>query len=223
MPDWKKLVREHIASSALPAASREEVVSELAAHLEEAYEAALLQGLTEKAAVEFTLQEVNDWHALAARIHRARSEENPMNNRTRSLWLPAMANLIVAPGWLMILQKLAVQPRVLWIGDMAMVLYLPWLVTLPIFGAFGALLAKRAHARFVNRLIVGLSPALAVLGAFALILPVSLVVDQHRLTNFPFAYFALTIFNWVVLPALALLIGTLPFLRETNTLARTEA
>ena len=223
MPDWKKLVREHIASSALAAASREEVVSELAAHLEEAYEASLLQGLTEKSAVEFTLQEVDDWHALAARIQRARSEENPMNNRTRSLWLPAMANLIVAPGLLMILQKLAVQPRVLWIGDMAMVLYLPWLVALPIFGALGAFLAKRAHARFVNRLIVGLSPALAVLGAFALVLPVSLVVDSHRLRDFPFAYFALTICNWVVLPALALLIGTLPFLRETNSLARTEA
>lgn len=223
MPDWKKLVREHIASSALPAASREEVVSELAAHLEEAYDAALLQGLTEKAAVDFALQEVDDWHALAARIQRARSEENPMNNRTRSLWLPAMANLIVAPGLLMILQKLAVQPRVLWIGDMAMVLYLPWLVTLPIFGAFGALLAKRAHARLVDRLIVGLSPVLAVLGAFALVLPVSLVVDSHRLRDFPFSYFVLTIFNWVVLPALALLIGTLPFLRETNSLARTEA
>jgi hypothetical protein len=223
MPDWKKLVREHIASSALAAASREEVVSELAAHLEEAYEASLLQGLTEKSAVEFTLQEVDDWHALAARIQRARSEENPMNNRTRSLWLPAMANLIVAPGLLMILQKLAVQPRVLWIGDMAMVLYLPWLVALPIFGALGAFLAKRAHARFVNRLIVGLSPALAVLGAFALVLPISLVVDSHRLRDFPFAYFALTICNWVVLPALALLIGTLPFLRETNSLARSEA
>ena len=223
MPDWKKLVRERIASSALPAASHEEVVSELAAHLEEAHEAALLQGLTEKAAVEFTLQEVDDWHALGARIHRARSQENPMNNRTRSLWLPVMANLIAAPGLLMILQKLAVQPRVLWIGDMAMVLYLPWLVTLPIFGAFGAFLAKRAQAPFMNRLIVGLSPALAVLGAFALVVPVSLVVDSHRLRDFPFAYFALTIFNWVVLPALALLIGTLPFLREPHGLARSEA
>ena len=146
-----------------------------------------------------------------------------MNPRTRSLWLPAMANLIAAPGLLMILQKLAVQPRVLWIGDTAMVLYLPWLVTLPIFGAFGALLAKRAHARSVNRLIVGLSPALAVLGAFALVLPVSLVVDSHRLRDFPFAYFALTIFNWVVLPGLGLLIGTLPFLREPNRPAPSEA
>jgi len=85
-----------------------------------------------------------------------------MNDRTRSFWLPAMANVIAAPGLLMILQKLAVQPRVLWIGDMAMVLYLPWLVALPIFGAFGAFLASRARARSIRRLMVGLSPALAV-------------------------------------------------------------
>ncbi len=146
-----------------------------------------------------------------------------MNPRTRSLWLPAMVNLVAAPGLLMILQKLAIQPRVLWIGDMAMVLYLPWLVTLPIFGAFGAFLAKRANADSVNRLIVGLSPALAVLGAFALVLPVSLITDRHLLSNFPFAYFALTVCNWVVLPAIALLVGTLPFLREPNRPAHSEA
>ncbi len=146
-----------------------------------------------------------------------------MNNRTRSLWIPAMINVIVAPGLLMILQKLSVQPRVLWIGDMAMVLYLPWLITLPVFGALGAFLARRAQARFMNRIIVGLSPALAVLGAFALVLPVSLVVDRHQLTNFPFAYFALTIFNWVLLPALALFLGTLPFLREPESIAHSEA
>ncbi len=222
MPDWKKLVREHIASAALPPASREEVVSELADHLEETYETARSRNLTDPAALERVAQEVSDWHRLVKEISRAK-EEKTMNNRTRSLWLPAMANLIAAPGLLMVFQKLAVQPRVLWIGDMAMVLYLPWLITLPIFGAFGAFLAKRAHARFVHRLIVGLSPALAVLGAFALVLPVSLVVDRQALRHFPFGYFALTICNWVVLPALALLLGTLPFLRERNSLARSEA
>lgn len=151
MPDWKKLVREHIASSALPAASREEVVSELAAHLEEAYEAALLQGLTEKSAVEFTLQEVNDWHALAARIQRARSEENPMNNRIRSLWLPAMANLLAAMSALMVMQKMGEQPRLVWVntagGQFAMAFYLPWLMTLPLFGAAGAYIARRNAGR----------------------------------------------------------------------------
>jgi hypothetical protein len=223
MPDWKKLVGECIAPSALPSASHNEVVSELAAHLEETYEGALSQGLTEPAAVALARQEVSDWHVLAKEISRAKSEENYMNNRTRSLWLPAMANVILAPGLLMILQKLAVQPHVLWIGNMAMVLYLPWLITLPLFGAFGAFLAKRAQAHLVNRLIVGLSPALAVVGAFAVILPASLVIDRHLLTNFPFAYFALTICNWILLPAFALLLGTLPFLRQPNTLARTEA
>lgn len=223
MPDWKKLVRERMDPTTLPPAHREEIVSELAAHLEETYEAARTQGMNETAAVELTLQEVRDWHVLAKEILGAKAEEHPMNNRTRSLWIPAMANLIAAPGLLMILQKLAVQPRVLWIGDMAMVLYLPWLITLPIFGAFGAFLAKRTQAHMMNRLIVGLSPALAILGSFALLLPVSLVVDRHRLQDFPLAYFALTIVNWVVLPAFALFIGTVPFLRGTNSPAGIEA
>ena len=68
MPDWKKLVRERIAPSALPAASREEVVSELAAHLEETYKDARSRGLTDAAAVECALQEVSDWHLLAKEI-----------------------------------------------------------------------------------------------------------------------------------------------------------
>jgi hypothetical protein len=36
-------------------------------------------------------------------------------------------------------------------------------------------------------------------------------------------FFGLTIFSWVLLPALALLVGTVPFLRETNSPARRDA
>ena len=36
-------------------------------------------------------------------------------------------------------------------------------------------------------------------------------------------FFGLTIISWVLLPALALLVGTVPFLRETNSPARSEA
>lgn len=214
MPDWKSLVRERLSSLNSPLVSNDDVIVELAGHLEETCEEARLRNLDEPEASDLALQEVADWHVLAAQIRRAKSEEDSVNDRTKGLWLPAMVNLIVAPGLLMIIQKLAVQPRVLWIGDMAMVLYFQWLVALPVFGAFSALLAKRAHARFVTRLIVGLSPALAVLGAFALVLPVSLVIDRQALRHFPFACFALTICNWVVLPAFALLLGTLPFLGE---------
>ena len=222
MSDWQKRIREKLDACRLPQPIHQEVVSELTDHLEETYEDARSRGLTDAAAVELALQEVGDWRVLAREISRARAEETLMNNRTRTLWIPAMINVIAAPGLLMMLQKFAVQPRVLWIGDMAMVLYLPWLVTLPIFGAFGAFLAKRANARLVSRLIVGLSPALAILGAFAVVLPVSLFVDR-RISGFPIAYFALTIFNWVVLPTLALLIGTVPFLREPDRLPRSAA
>jgi hypothetical protein len=224
MPDWKKLVREHIASSALPAASREEVVSELAAHLEEAYEAALLQGLTEKSAVEFTLQEVNDWHALAARIQRARSEENPMNNRIRSLWLPAMANLLAAMSALMVMQKMGEQPRLVWVntagGQFAMAFYLPWLMTLPLFGAAGAYIARRTQGDTLACLAAGLSPGLTLIGLIALIAPWGLFIDG--LSVYRLVMIAAGIFTWGVLPSIALLLGALPFLREPSNLACSE-
>jgi hypothetical protein len=225
MPDWKKLVREHIASSALAAASREEVVSELAAHLEETYEAALLQGMTDAAAVELALQEVSDWRVLAANIHRAKSEEDPMNDRIKSLWLPAMVNLLAAMLVLMLMQKMGTQPRLVWVdaagGKFAMTFYFPWLVTLPFFGAAGAYLARRAQGKTLARLAAGLSPGLTLIGLITLIAPWGLFIDG--LSVYRLVMIAAGIFTWGVLPSIALLLGALPFLRQPNALARTEA
>ncbi len=220
-PDWKAIVRERMSASGPSCDAREEVIAELAGHLEETYEAALTQGITEDAALEFTLQEVNDWRVLAANIRRAQLKEDPMNERTRTMWLPAMASLAGAALLLLIVQKLGVQPRVGWVQDtaqqkMAMVFYLPWLIALPVFGALGALLAGRSQASKLHRVIAGTAPALAMLGSFAVLLPVSLVLDRTaHLSGFPWGYFALTVLNWVGLPALALLLGALPFLRDS--------
>ena len=219
MRDWKELVKERLAArgrrgSALGSAE-EEVVAELAAHLEEAYEEARSRGMSEALAVQLALQEVEDWRVLAADICRAKAEESGMNDRTKSLWLPGMVNLIAAPGLLMILQKLGVHPRVVWVGSMAMVFYFPWLITLPIFGALGALLAKRAQGSTGYRLVAGLAPALAILGAYALFLPLGLVLGRPHISEFPWVYFVLMLLNWVGLPAGALMLGALPFLRES--------
>jgi hypothetical protein len=46
MQDWRDQVRERLESCGLPQVDRKEVVSELATHLEESYEAALSQGRT---------------------------------------------------------------------------------------------------------------------------------------------------------------------------------
>ena len=50
-----------------------------------------------------------------------------------------------------------------WIGDMAMVLYLPWLITLPILARSEPSWRNAPMPHFVHRLIAALSPALAIL------------------------------------------------------------
>src|SRR5271168_3171541 len=100
MPDWKQpawnmIVRECMKFPHSQCNLDEGVIAELVAHLEETYELAVSRGLDATAALEGTLQEValqeiNDWRVLAANIHRAKSEEGPMNQqRARKLWLPA--------------------------------------------------------------------------------------------------------------------------------------
>lgn len=101
---------------------------------------------------------------------------------------------------------------------MALTLYWPWLVTLPLFGALGAYLARCAEAARAFRISAALSPALVVLFAMCLILPWGLYIDgfsTYRLT-----YFLLAMVNWAGIPAIALLVGASPFLRSYAQRAR---
>jgi len=218
-PDWKNLVRERMESHEPAPTDCEEVVAELAAHLEETYEAAQSQGLNEETALKRTLREVEDWRVLAADIRHAK-QEGPMNSRTKNLWLPGAATLLGASVFLMALQRTSFQPRLVWIGHAAMLFYWPWLAGLPVFGAFGAYLSQRAHGPLKARLAAGLSPALVMLVTMCVILPVGLALDGFSM--FRLFYFALALANWVVLPAFALLLGAAPFLRETGVSRRPQ-
>ena len=215
MPDWKKLVRERMESSLLPAAGREEIVSELAAHLEETYEAALSQALTDEAAIALTLQEVSDWHVLAGKIRDAKSQEDPMNYRTMTLWLPAMASILGASLAMTMLQKIGVRPHLVWTARVAMSFYWPWLAVLPFFGALGAYLSRWAGGALRSRVVATLSPVLWLLLMALLFEPVELV--HSGFSHLP--YFGYGVANWVAIPGFALLIGALPFLRESPALA----
>lgn len=117
-PDWEEIVGDRLH---LPASARE-AIPEIAAHLEETYADALAEGLTGAVAIEFTLQQVDDWRELRESICRAKCKEAPMNPRTKTLWLPAIAILFAGGLALLLLDRAAILQRFIWIACMALLL-----------------------------------------------------------------------------------------------------
>ena len=124
MPDWKELVRRRMRGLALPPAERDDVIRELAAHLEECYAQARSEGLNQDEAFNFAMEEipeVKDWQRLAAAVCNAK-QENAMNDRTKTVWLPGITLLFGAGLLLVFLDRAAYLQRFIWIACMVMLL-----------------------------------------------------------------------------------------------------
>ncbi len=52
MPDWKKLVHERLQKLSLPPERKQEIVNEIAGHMEDVNEERLQEGISEKEALE---------------------------------------------------------------------------------------------------------------------------------------------------------------------------
>jgi predicted permease len=95
MPDFKGFVREHLQSLALPGDREMAIVEELAAQLEDAYEARIAEGLSEEQAWNAVRDEIPDWNALGdelldaepiiARLTRPQRESFPDEKRRHVL------------------------------------------------------------------------------------------------------------------------------------------
>jgi hypothetical protein len=219
MRDWRKRVRERLDSCGLPPAIHEEVVSELADHLEETYEDARSRGLTDSAAAELALQEVTDWGVLAANIRRATSREDGMNYRTKSLWLPGLASFAAASLFLLVLTQISLQPQFLvrLNSGLGRSFFIGWLLAQVLFGGLGAFLSRRAGGTRTARIVAGEFPALVMFGVWALVIPASAFAEHNTFVLQHPLYYALGIFPWVVLPGIALLLGAAPFLKEPKS------
>jgi hypothetical protein len=117
--NWVETVRRRMAG-ALPPSAREDVIAELAAHLEEAYNEARRRGLSEPGAFHMALNHVTDWDTLANDICRAKSREDSMNQRTKALWLPGIVILFAAGLLLMLLDRAPVLQQLLFLGCMGL-------------------------------------------------------------------------------------------------------
>jgi hypothetical protein len=222
--DWQVLVRERLSGRGLSRAQQHEVVAELAAHLEDFYEEQRAQGANEAEAIRRALDEVTDWCRLARKIRNSKKEEGQMNARTKNVWLPGFATLTAAMGTLEIMTRLNIEPKMIWHGSMALVqLYLPWLAVLPLIGGLGAYLSRQAQGQMRARLVAALFPALVPFAVFCPAIAVSAVLEHHLTwTVVPLA-FAVLVFNWVLLPGTALLLGALPFLRNSRMQSAQQA
>lgn len=211
MHDWKKEVAGNLKNIGLPAREQEEVITELADYMQDRYEQALAEGMSDSEAVECCLDEAAGWRRMGQRIRRAKREEGVMNHRTKTLWVPGLASLTLASVLLMALQRMAfLQPRIIWKDGGALVFYFAWWLLLPLCGAAGAYLSRRAGGRGLISVAAGLFPAIVMFAAFCVFLPVSIFVERNAFVMQHPTLFALTILNWTLIPALALLVGAAP-------------
>jgi hypothetical protein len=160
MPDWHELVRRRLSGLVLDDREKDEVQVELAAHLAETCEEMRRQGMTEEEAERRTISQVEDWQELRQRIQTARTKENAMTNRVKQFWLPSLLTLLLSMGLLTLIQVFGPNPWLVarksgWtlVAPVA-VIYIPWLLSLPLIGAMGAYLSNRAGGsrRAVHRI-----------------------------------------------------------------------
>lgn len=213
MADWRELVRQRLAGLALDFSDQEEVQAEIAAHLEESCEQLRAEGLPEPEAVQRTLAQVADWNDLGRKIALAKKGEVVMKKRIQQLWIPGFLTLLLSVLFLMALQKLGFQPRIVWTGPAAILLYVLWLLALPFIGSLGAYLSTRAGGSRGTVLLASVFPPLALNGAFLLMFPIDLAVKGIMGHQLDFSFVASALLRdeigWILIPGMALFAGGL--------------
>jgi len=228
MPANRDLLGERLGALGLAPHREEEILRELGDHLED--QAATLEagGMASDAALRRALNDVSDWPAVRREIVSAELGEEYMNYRTKALWLPALCASVIGCGMLRLMQFSGLVPHFYFLsGGLYYTFYIPWLIALPIVGAIAAFWSKRAGGKPIHRLLAALAPSI---GPFSMILTgpfigllIYLFLRLRTKGHMPspwsgfhppligvFAVLA----SWVLLPAVGLLIGALPFLRR---------
>lgn len=220
MPDWQALVRQRLTQQRSGAEMEPEVTEELAHYLEDFYEAGLNNRLTEREAAQRALAEVRNWPRLARRIKFARDGGEMLKQRVQTLWMPGLVAAILTLAVSIAVNRVA---STLFAGPRtAIFVYAGWLLILAAIGAFAAAWSRLAGGSIANRTAAALFPAATILAALgslltnpelkiALIASVFSPGDVRISPILP--VIANSVLGGILLPAVALLAGALPFLR----------
>jgi hypothetical protein len=161
MPDWKQIVRKNLPVLGV---CSPEFTEELAAHLEDSYEALLCEGLPAEVAFQHTIGRIEGrcrvW--LVTRF----LQEELIAGFIRKVALPGLLTSTAAWFFHWALAMGHLRPEVLWpLGGQ---LPLWWWCLLPICGALGALLSQRNGGSRLQRMAASQLPS-AILGTLVLL------------------------------------------------------
>src|SRR5581483_2341634 len=209
MPDWKFLVHERLNELHLDPTEREEVISELSSHLEDAYASFCRQGLCAEEAQRRSLAGI-PWRRLAVEIQHAKHKGGSMNKRTKQFWVPALATLAISEGVLLAISCTVGSHPHLFLRGSKMI-YLPWLISLPIAGATAAYFSRRAGSGLKTVVTASLFPAGVGLSFIFVGLGITLVTGARIFAQPQWLYVSRALALGVIIPAIALLLGSLPF------------
>ncbi|HMD32548.1 MAG TPA: hypothetical protein VKG84_11615 [Candidatus Acidoferrales bacterium] len=210
--DWHRFVRERLGGQPRASVPSEEVIAELAEHLEDVYQDARRRGLSHEAAMASTKEQTSDWRLLAERIRRARAREDVVSHTAKTIWVPGISVLFFAS--LLLLAMTRLMPPTAWASPHG-----PWLVAVPwlcaylVFGALGAWWSYRAGGSMSERFFSGVFPAALHLAIFVTGAAAAMIGRPWSSEYRQLAFLATVFLRWVMIPGAALALGTLPFLR----------
>jgi hypothetical protein len=207
MPDWRAYARNRLGSLCSARADEEEVVCELAGHLEECYAALRAKGMPEEEAFSETCARTGNWEELRTGIVSA-IQEGTMHDRIKQIWVPALVTLFSSYIVLALLQWAGTRPMISHPGEpRGVVFYLPWLFLLPLIGAIGAYLSRRAQGDGWRVYLAASLPALALGAFFLLLFPLTFAINRQVPLQTKGTALVTMMVGWVVLPGIALCMG----------------
>jgi hypothetical protein len=211
MRDWVEYVKARLRVSGLEDAEEQDMIEELAGHLEETYLSLCSRGVSEPDAGRLASDQVKNWEKLRSQILSAKQEVG-MENRTAQLWIPAVITLLSSAGLLVVLEVLGVHGVVIHgSGLTAIFVNPPWLLGLIVCGALGTFLAQRAKAGTILMHLSSVFPVLLMATAMIVVFVAALLLDRNIFPVFDMAMVGAGIANGVLLPGIALLIGNCLF------------
>ncbi len=209
MHDWKSLIEQRVAKLKLPESQREEVVNELAAHLEDLSDEENARGVCETESTAKELYESTDWRKLARGVQKSKRDNYTLNRRSRTFWLPALITLSAAELFWAILMHSALYER---LSSSRVQPALLFFATLPFVGALGAYLSRRGGGKRAARMIAGVFPLIVMLGVLATVFCTNFITGRMPFAGYEHLRGWIFLFVAALLPTLASLAGTLPFL-----------